>query len=88
MPRISYDFLKENEKDLVTLFIISDAKVSNGSADGAYKGEEVEGLSVKVSQADGDKCERCWMFSTTVGEDPDHPKLCRRCAEVVKKIKF
>lgn len=83
-----YDFLKENEKDLVTLFIISDAKVSNGSADGAYKGEEVEGLSVKVSQADGDKCERCWMFSTTVGEDSDHPKLCRRCAEVVKKIKF
>ena len=83
-----YDFLKENEKDLVTLFIISDAKVSNGSADGAYKGEEVEGLSVKVSQADGDKCERCWMFSTTVGENSDHPKLCRRCAEVVKKIKF
>ncbi len=83
-----YDFLKKNEKDLVTLFIISDAKVSNGSADGAYKGEEVEGLSVKVSQADGDKCERCWMFSTTVGEDSDHPKLCRRCAEVVKKIKF
>lgn len=83
-----YDFLKENEKDLVTLFIVSDAAVLKGSAEGAYAGEEVGGLKIRVSQADGEKCERCWMFSDTVGTDSQHPALCRRCAGVVKKIKF
>ena len=84
-----YDFLKENEKDLITLFIVSDAEVVCGASDEtAFAGEDTEGLKIKVSQAPGEKCERCWMYSTTVGEDKEHTKLCARCADVIKKIKF
>ncbi len=83
-----YDFLKECEKDLVTIFIVSDAAVTKGDCVDAYIGEEAEGLKVKVSQAEGEKCERCWMYSKTVGTDTEHPRLCKRCADVVKKIKF
>ena len=39
---------------------------------------------VKVEQAEGEKCERCWMFSNTVGEDKENPTICHRCSEVLK----
>ena len=39
-----------------------------------------------MSQAKGEKCERCWMHSPTVGADADHPTLCARCAQVVRKL--
>ena len=81
-----YDFLKENEADLVTVFIVSDVSVINGENKEAYKGEQTENLYVEVSQAEGEKCERCWMYSKTVGTDSDHPTLCKRCADVVKSL--
>ena len=66
------------------MFITSDACVHEGKGDGV-KGEET-GAYIKISVSDGEKCERCWMYSTTVGEDKDHPTLCKRCADVVKSL--
>ena len=48
--------------------------------------EEVEGMKVAVRPAPGDKCERCWIIATTVGEDAEHPTLCSRCASVVRSL--
>ena len=79
-----YAFLKENENELKTVFITSDACVREGNGDGV-KGEET-GAYIKISVSDGEKCERCWMYSTTVGEDKEHPTLCKRCADVVKSL--
>ena len=76
-----YNFLKENEEMLKTLFIVSAARVEEGSIDGAFDGEF--GIKVKVAAAAGEKCERCWMFSETVGSDANHPTLCARCAAAV-----
>lgn len=39
-----------------------------------------EGVQVSVSQAKGQKCSRCWVYSETVGTDAAHPELCERCA--------
>jgi len=33
-----------------------------------------------VDQAEGQKCERCWNYSTTVGMLAEHPAICKRCA--------
>ncbi len=49
-------------------------------------GTPLNGVRVVVSQAKGEKCERCWMHSPTVGADADHPTLCARCAQVVRKL--
>ncbi len=43
-----------------------------------------DGLAVRVTAAEGEKCERCWIYSETVGSDPEHPTLCARCAAVMK----
>jgi isoleucyl-tRNA synthetase len=48
--------------------------------------KEVPGLSVAVRQAPGDKCDRCWIRSTTVGQDQAHPQLCSRCSLVVAEM--
>ena len=46
-------------------------------------GEEVEGLQVAVRPAPGEKCERCWIRSTSVGSFTDHHTLCARCHTVI-----
>ena len=75
-----YEFLSA-QQNLPEVFIVSSVSVARGVA-GSYQGE-VEGLSVSVSRAQGEKCERCWMYSETVGKDQGHPTLCARCAGVI-----
>jgi isoleucyl-tRNA synthetase len=70
---------------LKTLFIVSRVELS-GPATGAVVSEsqEIPGLVVAVDRAPGKKCERCWVWSERVGEDPRHPTLCERCAPVIR----
>jgi isoleucyl-tRNA synthetase len=67
-----YEFLKNNEELLMTVFIVSGLEVVQGAS------------NIKVEVADGEKCERCWMYSTTVGEDKENPTICHRCSENLK----
>lgn len=78
-----YDFLKSVESELPEIFITSAVEVVEAAQDFAG---EVEGLTVAVSNAEGGKCERCWKFSTTVGEDANHPELCAHCAAVLAEM--
>jgi isoleucyl-tRNA synthetase len=52
----------------------------------AYSDSEVSGLAIGVEKAHGEKCERCWIYSTELGTDPAHPTLCPRCAAVLKNL--
>jgi len=36
-------------------------------------------LGVGVVKAEGEKCDRCWNYSTRVGTISEHPLLCDRC---------
>jgi isoleucyl-tRNA synthetase len=47
-------------------------------------GSEVE---VAVFPAEGRKCERCWKYDESVGQEEAHSALCGRCAEVVAGIR-
>ncbi len=82
-----YAFLESVKSILSTVLIVSTVTLSCGKApEGAYGGTEYKGAAYVVSQAEGEKCERCWIYSTTVGEDADHPTLCTRCAGVVHSL--
>jgi isoleucyl-tRNA synthetase len=76
-------FLEEYEGFLPALFIVSQAETA-GTGEGEHKSEAVSGLSVTVERAEGEKCDRCWNWSATVGEADDAPEICRRCYGVVK----
>jgi isoleucyl-tRNA synthetase len=60
------------------LFIVSDVVIHPVSGD-------VEDITVEVTAASGEKCERCWTISPTVGENEHHPTLCDRCAPIVEE---
>ena len=75
--------LKSVEKDLPTLLIVSQAELHEGLTE-AGEATTREDLKVVVKAAEGHKCERCWIYSDTVGKDVEHPTLCARCAEAVK----
>ena len=69
-----YDFIQKVLPELKSVFIVSEVKLEK--ADGE--------LEVAVTKAEGEKCERCWAYSTTVGADAEHPTLCARCAAILK----
>ncbi len=78
-------FLETFGDTLPTLFIVSSVKIVEGEAvEGSYRGE-TEGLAVEITLPEGEKCERCWLYSTSVGKDAAHPTLCSRCAEIIKE---
>ncbi len=76
-----FKFLKSVEDILATVFIVSSVELQEGNG-GEHKGDS--GVGVTVTHALGEKCERCWSFSETVGEDAEHPTLCKRCRGIVK----
>lgn len=77
-----YDFLKSAEDMLSTVFIVSKVNLENAEG-GEFKGDT--GIGVTVKHAEGEKCERCWTYSETVGESVEHPTLCSRCAAIIGK---
>jgi isoleucyl-tRNA synthetase len=79
-----YGRLKPYAADLRTLFIVSAAElVQDAPLEGAFESPEIKGLRVRVQPAAGEKCQRCWVYETTVGLDPEHPTICGRCAKAL-----
>ncbi len=80
----TYEFLRGFDPWVLReFFIVSDVQLEEGSG-GSVKAEEVRGLSITVERAPGDKCPRCWTYSTDIGKDSTYPDLCPRCVEVLK----
>lgn len=75
-----YEFLKENQELLKTVFIISNLQIEEN----ARKDENKVGVKVEV--AEGEKCERCWKYDTTVGENQEHPTICHKCSEEISNL--
>ncbi|MBU0479849.1 MAG: isoleucine--tRNA ligase [Proteobacteria bacterium] len=79
-------FLEENWQILHTISIVSELnRVDEPPANGIVS-EEFPELTILVSPAAGQKCERCWTRSTTVGADEVHPLICNRCLQVVSAL--
>jgi len=68
------------------LFIVSQVELVAAAAADAQKSELLPGLIVAVHRADGAKCERCWNYSTHVGESADYPTVCERCVKALNEI--
>jgi isoleucyl-tRNA synthetase len=75
-----YSLLQRYSDQLRYLFIVSAVTLAPGSGNGTG------GLHVEVRKADGAKCERCWNYSTHVGEDKEYPTVCERCSAVLKEL--
>jgi isoleucyl-tRNA synthetase len=74
-----FSVLERFKNDLRYFFIVSAVEVKKGAGNGDAP------VVVQVSKAPGLKCERCWNFSTHVGEDKNYPTVCERCSAVLKE---
>jgi isoleucyl-tRNA synthetase len=66
--------LQRYEADLPMLFIVSQVALDTSGP---------EGVSVSVTRAEGEKCERCWRVLPALAGDPDSPGLCSRCVSAL-----
>src|SRR5216684_1516940 len=76
-----YSVLARYQDQLRYLFIVSAVTLEPGAS-----GNGTGGVSVRVNQAQGKKCERCWNYSIHVGEDAVYPTVCERCIAVLKEL--
>jgi isoleucyl-tRNA synthetase len=74
-----YELLARYESDLPSVFIVSavDVNRSSGLLDGPR-------TRITVHKATSLKCERCWNYRPSVGQDRGHPTLCDRCLEAIR----
>ena len=78
-----YSFIKDyTENEVSDLFIVSQVKFVNDN----LAESEIEGISISVEKASGEKCERCWKYDEEVGHDHNHSDVCPRCASVLEKM--
>src|SRR5699024_3658536 len=69
-----------NIQNLHQLFIVSRLNISDAND----RAKSYQYVDILVEKHPGEKCERCWISSETVGDDKDYPELCTRCATIVK----
>ncbi len=71
-PFSELSLLKDLGSELKEVFIVSEVQLQEG-----------EELKIRISRAEGGKCERCWNYSLDLGSDKEHPTLCERCRRAV-----
>jgi len=85
LPEKLRALLAAGEEDLRALLIVSQLKIADRiEAAESFRSTEIEGLAVSVEKARGGKCNRCWIYSETVGADASHPTICDRCLTNIK----
>ena len=72
------ELLTRYRQELRYVFIVSQVDVTDAG--------QASDLTVRVSLAEGPKCERCWNYSTRVGESNRYPTVCERCVEALEEI--
>jgi len=77
--------LQKQLRHLPALFIVSQVELQSSPGNGAPS-SGIEGLDIRVERALGKKCERCWNYSTQVGERQDYPTFCERCVAALDEI--
>ena len=57
------------EDDLKFIFISSDVTINLHD----------DGLNIEATPSPYKKCERCWHYAESVGQNKEHPSICKRC---------
>ncbi len=63
--------LQSFSKDLREFFIVSEVQLKSGN------------FSIHAEKAAGEKCVRCWTYSTNISKDEKHPGVCPKCVEAL-----
>ncbi len=59
------------------MLILSGLKIEKASTE----------LKIEVKKAKGNKCARCWHYSTDVDDKDGYPSVCNRCFDILRVLK-
>jgi isoleucyl-tRNA synthetase len=59
-------------QDLREFLIVSKVSLKSGPA------------QISVQKSDGEKCDRCWIYSNEIGAQSEFPGICPKCVEALK----
>jgi isoleucyl-tRNA synthetase len=79
--------LREHSEDLAQLFIVSAVDLADSGDEiraTAQKSERMD-LLAAVEKAGGEKCQRCWVYSESVGDSDDFPDVCEKCVAAMSE---
>lgn len=74
-------FSSNGVDELRYLLIASQVELLNSpeKLEGLTHSQISETFGIGVVKAEGEKCDRCWNYSTSVGKSIEHPTVCDRC---------
>ncbi len=73
--------------DMAEIAITSAIELKAGKAPAAaFRQDDVAGVAIVPELAEGDKCQRCWRVLPEVGQHPEAPETCGRCADAVRHL--
>ena len=74
---------EKNVDELRYFFLASQVELVDSLPDAEYRSES-ETATIAVVKADGEKCDRCWNYSLSVGSFAEDPTICDRCNAALK----
>jgi len=74
-----YKFLESLKDDLPEIFKVSQVEIESG--------DNFPDVAIEVSKAEGEKCQRCWNYNSSVGRSEKHPSLCNKCEAAIGEEK-
>jgi isoleucyl-tRNA synthetase len=63
-------------KNFAALCIVSEVKLEKGEAE----------TTVSAQKSPHQKCQRCWNYWSSVGQDAEYKDVCQRCADTLKHL--
>jgi isoleucyl-tRNA synthetase len=79
-----YNLLSRYGDKLAAFFVVSKVEIRQGPL--PISKYLATPRAIEVTKAEGEKCERCWNYSTHVGEDATYPTVCERCSANLRTI--
>ncbi|MEJ5178469.1 MULTISPECIES: isoleucine--tRNA ligase [Erwinia] len=72
-------------EELRFVLLTSGAKVADyaQATDDAQQSDVVKGLKIALQKAEGEKCPRCWHYTSDIGQNAEHADVCGRCVSNV-----
>ncbi|MDP8261972.1 MAG: isoleucine--tRNA ligase [Candidatus Ancaeobacter aquaticus] len=77
--------LDEYKDQLQAIFIVSDVEFCSREKvnDNFTNSDTIANFFIYAEKAHGEKCERCWCYSVSVGEHSEHKTICQKCVNAI-----
>jgi hypothetical protein len=78
--------IKENDESPDLAITPDAAKILKNNLDLSVKFFEAHPFLCDIEKASGEKCDRCWSYSLSVGTFLHRPLLCDRCGTIAYRL--